>query len=227
MQRKSRPINLNVKGIGYILHHSVALEDNQPLSSQEVGLVNFEDIYVREKRTRRLLISNDGDFNFDFALKKSAHASMVHIQPENGTVRKHEKVEVEVVFAPTQEVRFKGKGSRLSLQIISGPVYHFDIKGSARKPNVELSFYEYNFGPQFFLKRPLPVKTMLVLRNKDKTSMSLECKYDKTSHLDVQLADGQVLLPQGTLEVPIVFTPRDIEHYHETITLDINGLHSV
>lgn len=33
VQRKSRPINLNVKGIGYILHHSVALEDNQPLSS--------------------------------------------------------------------------------------------------------------------------------------------------------------------------------------------------
>lgn len=232
VQRKSRPINLNVKGIGYILHHSVALEDSHALSSQEVGIVNFEDIYVREKRSKRITITNDGDFNFDFSLKKSSHANMINIKPENGTVRKHEKVEVEIVFAPTQEVRFKGKGSRLTLQIVSGPVYHFDIKGSARKPNVELSFYEYNFGPQFFLKRPLPVKTFLEIRNRDKTAMSLECNYEKTAHLDVQLANGQVLLPMAgkndnTLKVPIVFTPRDIEHYEDTIQLDVNGLHSI
>jgi hydrocephalus-inducing protein len=72
---------------------------------------------------------------------------MIHIKPENGTVRKHEKLEVEVTFSPTSELRFKGKASRLSLQIISGPIYHFDIRGSARKPNVELSFYHHNFGP--------------------------------------------------------------------------------
>ena len=82
---------------------------------------------------------------------------MINIKPENGTVIKHDKVEIEVTFAPTQEHKFKGKSQRLSLQIISGPIYHFDIKGSARKPNIELSFYDYDFGPQFFLKRPLHV----------------------------------------------------------------------
>lgn len=157
---------------------------------------------------------------------------MIHIKPENGTVRKHEKLEVEVIFSPTSELKFKGKASRLSLQIISGPIYHFDIRGSARKPNVEVSFYHYNFGPQFFLKRPLPVSTILTLKNKDKTAMSLECKFEKTSYLDVQLANGQVLLPESNdgsniLEVPIVFTPRDIEKYSENIVLDINGLHTM
>lgn len=78
-------------------------------------MLNFDDIYVREKRVKRLVITNDGDFNFDFAIKKSALASMIHIKPENGTVRKHEKLEVEVTFSPTTELRFKGKGSRLSL----------------------------------------------------------------------------------------------------------------
>lgn len=92
-----------MKGIGYILHHSVNLEDNanQQLNSHEVATINFEDIYVREKRSKRILISNNGDFNFDFSVKKSSHANMINITPENGTVRKHEKMEVEVVFAPT------------------------------------------------------------------------------------------------------------------------------
>lgn len=31
----------------------------------------------------------------------------------------------------------------------------------------------------------------------------------------------------NVLEVPIVFTPRDIEKYSETIILDINGLHTM
>lgn len=118
---------------------------------------------------KRLTIENKGDFNFDYSIKRSAHVSLINIKPENGTVRKHEKVVVEVTFAPSNnEHKFKGKASRLSLQIISGPTYHFDIKGSSRKPNVELSFMEYNFGPSFVLKRPLPVQTILELKNKDK-----------------------------------------------------------
>lgn len=76
------------------------------------------------------------------------------------------------------------------------------------------------------------MSTILTLKNKDKTAMSLECKFEKTSYLDVQLANGQVLLPESNdgsniLEVPIVFTPRDIEKYSENIVLDINGLHTM
>lgn len=61
--------------------------------------------------------------------------------------------------------------------------------------------------------------------------MSLECQFEKTSYLDVQLANGQVLLPfdqnKDILKVPFVFTPRDIEKYEETVLLDINGLHTM
>jgi hypothetical protein len=34
---------------------------------------------------------------------------MINIKPENGTVLKQDKMEIEVTFAPTQEHKFKGK----------------------------------------------------------------------------------------------------------------------
>jgi len=61
--------------------------------------------------------------------------------------------------------------------------------------------------------------------------MSLEANFEKTNYLDIQLANGQVLLPfnnnNNILKVPIVFTPRDIMKYEETIQLDINNLHKM
>jgi len=61
--------------------------------------------------------------------------------------------------------------------------------------------------------------------------MSLEANFEKTNYLDIQLANGQVLLPYNNnnniLKVPIVFTPRDIMKYEETIQLDINNLHKM
>lgn len=106
---------MNVKGIGYILHHSVAFEDGSSLSSQEITRLNFEDIYVKEKRVKKLIITNNGDFNFDFCIKKSSHVNMISIMPENGTVVRHQKMEVVITFEPKAEHRFKGKSSRLSL----------------------------------------------------------------------------------------------------------------
>ena len=47
-----------MKGIGYILHHCVSLEDNVPLSCQEISRLNFEDIFVKERRVKRLVIQN-------------------------------------------------------------------------------------------------------------------------------------------------------------------------
>jgi len=71
----------------------------------------------------------------------------------------------------------------------------------------------------------------LELKNKDKQAMSLEANFEKTNYLDIQLANGQVLLPfnnnNNILKVPIVFTPRDIMKYEETIQLDINNLHKM
>lgn len=71
MKRKTRNVHVNVKGIGYILHHNV-FYDHLPteLNSNEMHSIDFGEIYVNEKKSRIITIENNGDFNFDYSIKK-------------------------------------------------------------------------------------------------------------------------------------------------------------
>ena len=232
VKQKTRFVNLNVKGHGYNLHHSVTLgSSNAPLSHHIDHHLDFGDIFINEKKTKVITISNSGDFNFDFAVKKSQF-SFITISPENATVLKNEKVNIEVTFAPISEYRLNAKNHHFNLNVVSGPTYHFRLAGSARKPNVEFSFTEYDFGPCYVLKQPLAKTAILEIRNLDSSAMSIETLYERTNYLDVQLAPGQVILPstkptENILKVPIVFIPREFAKYQETVEFDINGLHKI
>lgn len=238
IKRKSRPISLNVKGIGYILHHQVFCEGgNMALNPAEVKDIDFGDIFLNEKKLRRIIIENLGDFNFDFAIKKPTNMQILSISPELGTVRKKDRKEIELLFAPITEFRFKPKQNLLTLSIVSGPTYSLEIRGNARKPGVEFSFLDYNFGPCFVLKQPLAIVKELEIRNRDNAAMSIETNFERKPHLDFQLASGEVLLPlqyeKGTnkelnvLKIRVVFTPREFTSYNETISLDINNLYKL
>lgn len=89
LKRKSRPVSLNVKGIGYILNHCVQFDGTTtPLDSSILHALNLGDIYVNEKRSKVIEIQNKGEFNFDFTTKKSSNlSSFVQIIPEHGTVK--------------------------------------------------------------------------------------------------------------------------------------------
>lgn len=152
---------INVKGIGYVLSHSVYLgSGGAPLLAANRHEIAFGNLFVNEKRSKTLTIENNGDFNFDFAIKKNSSFSFLKFSNEFGTVRKNEKFSVEIQFAPTEEFVF-GQASTLALSIVSGPTYVFVLKGSAKKPGVDFSFFSYDFGPCFVLKQPLPVTTYL------------------------------------------------------------------
>ncbi len=88
VKRKSRPVCINVKGIGYILHHGVFLSgNNTALDSAAHHPIDFGNIYINEKRTRTIEIVNTGGFNFDYSMKKaSSAAACIHLNPEMGTV---------------------------------------------------------------------------------------------------------------------------------------------
>ena len=232
VKQKTRFVNLNVKGFGYNLHHSVIYgPTNLPLSHHMDHAMEFGDIFINEKKTKIITISNSGDFNFDFAVKKSQF-NFVTINPENATVLKNEKVNIEVTFAPTSEYRLSSKAHHFNLHIVSGPTYHFRLNGSARKPNVDFSFVEYDFGPCYVLKQPMTKNAVLEIRNVDSSAMSVESLFERTNYLDIQLAPGQVILPstrpnENILKVPILFTPREFNKYQETVEFDINGLHKI
>jgi len=240
IKQKTSPINLNVKGIGYTLHHAVTMDhSNTVISSAGDHIIDFGNIFINEKKYKTITVQNHGGFNFDFAIKKSQF-NFITITPESDTVRKVEEenkgevstVDIKVGFTPIAEYRLQPQKHYFSLHIISGPTYHFRLTGSARKPNVELSFHEFDFGPCYVMRQPLARTQYLEMRNLDNSAMSIETFFERTAHLDVQLAPGQVLLPfsmgkENVLRIPFIFSPRDNIKYEEIVQFDINGLHKI
>lgn len=113
---------------------------------------------------------------------------------------------------------------------------------------MKLSSNVIDFGPCFVSRQPVPIKKMLVVSNIDSSAISVETDFEKKPHLDVLLTPGQVLMPEpvpeqpskndkhevvkvdtsaSRLEIPIIFTPREIKSYNEKITFDFNNLYKV
>lgn len=118
------------------------------------------------------------------------------------------------------------------LKIASGPKFNFLLNGTARKPGIEMSFHQYDFGACFFTRQPMPVRAVLELTNHDDSAISIETNFEKKPYLDVQLSPGEVLLPSTKdklekLLIPIIFTPREITKYNEVVTLDFNGIYKI
>jgi hydrocephalus-inducing protein len=106
------------------------------------------------------------------------------------------------------------------------------LNGTARKPGIQMSFHQYDFGPCFVTRQPMSIKAVLELVNNDDAAISIETNFEKKPYLDVQLSPGEVLLPstkekEEKLQIPIIFTPRDIMSYHEVVTLDFNGIYKI
>ena len=57
-------------------------------------------------------------------------------------------------------------------------------------------------------------------------SCSVLCKYEKTAYLEVR-APGTLLTPGQSMDVEILFYPREVKRYHDVIPFEINGLSQV
>lgn len=70
---------------------------------------------------------------------------------------------------------------------------------------------------------------MLEISNLDSQAIALESDFEKQTFLDFPIIPGQVVMPgeENKLQIPIIFTPREIRKYHETIKLDFDGLYFV
>eukprot|EP00830_Metopus_es_P004011 TRINITY_DN13708_c0_g1_i2.p1 TRINITY_DN13708_c0_g1~~TRINITY_DN13708_c0_g1_i2.p1 ORF type:complete len:852 (-),score=171.11 TRINITY_DN13708_c0_g1_i2:10-2565(-) len=80
------------------------------------------------------------------------------------------------------------------------------------------------------MKQPMSKTQILEITNNDNTALSIDLKFEKKPYIDVNLNPGQVILPytgnEGEkLKIPIVFTPRDMRKYEETINFDFNGIY--
>jgi hydrocephalus-inducing protein len=137
VKRKARPLVLNVKGEGYQIHHTVMADEPAiKATSSEPTKLHFGEFFINEVKTKKVELTNNGEFNFDFMWKRAVN-KYVTISPENGTVQKGSTVEVTIQYSASAENELKNYKATLS--VLSGPKYDFHFTGAARKPGVRLN----------------------------------------------------------------------------------------
>lgn len=227
IKRKARPLILNVKGEGYKIHHTVyADEPRVEVQAGQPFNFDFGEFFINEKKTKTVVLTNNGEFNFDFVWKRQVN-KYIKVTPETGTVQKGSEVTIAIDYAPISEHEMRN--FKMMLTIVSGPKYDFHLSGKARKPGVKLNSHVFDFGSCFVTAQPAPIKKILEITNLDSQAISLETDFEKKTYLDLPVVPGQVLMPgeENKLQIPIVFTPREIRKYSETVRLDFNGLYFV
>jgi hydrocephalus-inducing protein len=163
VKRKARPLVLNVKGEGYKIHHKIfsgepRVEVPQPASGTATSPLDFGEFFINERKVRKVVLQNNGEFNFDFVWKRQVN-KYVTIVPDTGTVQKGSEVEIELIYLPIAEHALKNY--KCSLNSVSGAKYDFNLTGIARKPGVKLNATTFDFGQCFVTGQPSAITKYL------------------------------------------------------------------
>lgn len=225
--QKREPLTLNVKGRGYKLHHEMRLA-GCAIEPRQKHLVDFGEMFVHEYRKKTIDIVNSGDFNIDFVVSKKPHAT-VTLQPESGTVRKGEQVSIEVIFQTVYNLTLS---SEFQIQIVSGPIYEFQVQGAAKSPLLELTPRSINFG-ELILKKSGVSKTVYIeCTNVDKKTLAIESDFTKNEYLELKMPFGQTVQPfedkkENILRLPLTFRPTVEGKFATTLNFFVNGRHKI
>jgi hydrocephalus-inducing protein len=226
---KNKPgrVVLNVKGEGYAIRDAVQIEEADgrvtELSSTQLSRLDFGTVQLPERAVKRVAIINSGKFNFDFQWTY-ARSKMLEIVPESGTVKRGGKVLCDVTFVAGQEEVLDRL--RAVCAIAGGARQYVTlISGTARRPLLDISSTDVDFGPTFVGARP-SVHTLRVTNREPQRNVTVEMVFESRPYLEVRGA-AAVLAPGESTEFQLVFTPRDLQAYSETVRLDFNGGYSV
>ncbi|XP_040838338.1 hydrocephalus-inducing protein homolog isoform X1 [Ochotona curzoniae] len=229
VKKKVHPLTLNVKAEGYTMNAEVKCKDRAGtitlLTPNQTNVINFYEVELNECVQCEFSFINTGKFNFSFQAELSGSKALLQyleFSPIDGTVDVAQTVPATLSFQPFKDCVLKGL--ELKIKISHGPVFLCSIAGCAVSPAVHFSFTSYNFGTCFIYQAGMPpYKQTLVITNKEETSMSIDCLYTNTTHLEVNF-HVDVVKPGKTLEIPIIFYPRECINYRELIPFEINGL---
>ncbi|XP_057569314.1 hydrocephalus-inducing protein homolog [Hippopotamus amphibius kiboko] len=229
VKRKAHPLTLNVKAEGYSMNVEVKCKDRTGsitlLTPNQTTTVNFYEVELNECVQCEFSFINTGKFNFSFQAELSGPKSLLQyleFSPIDSSVDVGQTAHASLSFQPFKKCVLKGL--ELKIKISHGPTFMCSISGCAVSPAVHFSFTSYNFGTCFIYQAGMPpYKQTLVVTNKEETPMSLDCLYTNTSHLEVNF-QVNVIKPGRTVEIPIIFYPRESINYRELIPFEINGL---
>jgi hydrocephalus-inducing protein len=227
VKRKPTRLSLNVKGEGYMIHDSLStLSLDQaviPVSFGQPNQIDFGLARIHDEVSRTIFIQNTGKFNLDFNWGMARHPA-ISIDPQNGTVKKNDKMTCKVTFNPIKPTSLDGV--QLSCTIAGSRTYHFILNGSAIPPSVQFSFLSHDFGPCFIgMDDALPISESVYLNvlNQDADAViDLDCHFEKKPYFRVD-CPPMTLGPRESVDIPIIFTPRAEISYTEVISFSLNS----
>jgi len=174
VKRKIKPLNINLKGVGFNLHHKIEDDQNITFDEKILNVLKYGEIYIKMKKIRIIKIHNKGLFNFDFNFSKRIDDNYIQISPDKGTVESGKSIEVNVVIEPEDIFDIK---SDISLEIISGPKYNIKLEATVKKPLMKFNNYKFDFGYCAVTKHPVPNIKTLSIYNNDQMTMQIESSF--------------------------------------------------
>jgi hydrocephalus-inducing protein len=252
VKRKKDPVILNVKGIGYKIHASLAVDEPAGRRAIQPGVVESLDfglLQVHERRTMKLYLSNDTKRNFNYRLqmKSGAQRRTTAIgDPEQppylafsnlqGIAEHSTETPIEITYAPRDGHSLDG--STLQVMVPAGPredLFTLNLAGSAKKSRVEFSFVSHDFGPCFVAKDGATAAGEPLQDAADQGQERVELVCTNRDDNDIHIATNfqrepwldvqlhSAMVESGkSIRIPIVFSPREICEYMQRVEFSIN-----
>ncbi|CAM9230380.1 unnamed protein product, partial [Phaeothamnion confervicola] len=245
VRKKSSRLSLNVKGEGYRVHARFFLETDETditastaaaaiaplLPRPAVNTVDFGAVNVHERSSRRVTLVNAGKYAVDYlciAADSTAGSGGSGGGKIGGTVRRGERAEMVLEFAPTDETALEG--AELTCAVAGKHEYLIRAAGRGTRPALHFSFSRHDFGPCFVAppgQPPAPETALLRVSNRDPVAaLSLDCAHQRDRCLWVD-CEPRVLEPGEVVDVPIHFAPREPRPYAFAVPFVVNGTASV
>jgi len=188
VRNKVSKLTLNVKGEGFVIRATVAVDDSDAGSTQIMVPgrsfpLKYGQVYLKEKKVKVISITNGGKYPFDYTFQKpdSRHITII---PEAAVVPKGETIQAQVIFYPTVETSIESCVSML--QLTNGPKFPFTFGGLGRRPALRFSSQKIEFGHCFLHQEGLEAPSyMLKLVNEDASDISFDLLFDNKPHLEV------------------------------------------
>ncbi|KAF4667893.1 hypothetical protein FOL47_003343 [Perkinsus chesapeaki] len=263
VKRKAEPIILNIKGSAYKIKSTLSLLES---ADSESGLElyprvpakhDFGTLQVMEKRSFYLSLGNQSSFELEYLLQlrtTTRHGLVqvpsnprmglvppfLKVTPMHGSAAVDDPTVIEVEYSPPDSHTLHGTMLKL-LVGGNGPgqnVYNIDLAGSARRPVVDFSFTEKDFGPTFMLQSGqtssnpsggdgisyFSAVANLTITNRDTAPCSITTsKLGESEDFEVRASEGLQIAVGETANVPIAFVPKELRMYSETVEFTLNG----
>jgi hydrocephalus-inducing protein len=230
----SKPLNLNVKGEGFQMQTSLYCEDTYSGNKIEfvdnsINEIHMGEVEKNETSFRNLFIFNSGKHtaNFEWVLSSQYEdaLSCFSIEPLIDQVEPGDKKHCILKYKAKYE---RSTIANMILKIENGSVYHVHLDGIGVRPDLHLSFSNYDFGPCFIYKAGMKLKQAdLQLINRGNKDLNISCLNSDISNKNscFQFEFKQTILQPGkSINTQISFIPRECRAYSEQIILELNGL---